>query len=170
MQKAAMRATTAAPTFFKPVLMGGDVYSDGGLIASNPTAVAIHEARQLYPNIPIEMIVSVGTGEFVNEKMSLKFGWDGVISQIVKSATDTSRTHWIVEDILGNGNTAQGADTVSKTKYYRFDPVVGTSVDFPIDGTDKNQLEKLKRITNAYMEEPEQKEKLRKIGKILRVQ
>ena len=169
MQKAAMRATTAAPTFFKPVLMGGDMYSDGGLIASNPTAVAIHEARQLYPEIPIEMIVSVGTGEFVNEKVSPKFGWDGVIAQIVKSATDTSRTHWIVEDILGNGNTAKCADTVSKTKYYRFDPVVGTSVDFPIDGTDKNQLEKLKRISKAYMEEPEQREKLKNIGKVLGV-
>lgn len=164
-----MRATTAAPTFFRPVLMGGDMYSDGGLIASNPTAVAIHEARQIYPNIPIEMIVSIGTGEFVNEKISPKFGWDGVITQIVKSATDTSRTHWIVEDILGNGNTVQGADTVSQTKYYRFDPVVGTSLDFPIDETNKNQLEKLKRITKTYMQEYEQKEKLVKIGKTLGV-
>jgi calcium-independent phospholipase A2-gamma len=47
---------------FKPVVMGGEVYCDGGIVASNPTAVAIHEARTLFPDIPIEMVVSIGTG------------------------------------------------------------------------------------------------------------
>jgi patatin-like phospholipase/acyl hydrolase len=75
LQRAALRATTAAPTYFKPVQMGADMYSDGGLIASNPAAVAIHEARTLYPDIPIEMVVSVGTGEFVSEEVKSSFGW-----------------------------------------------------------------------------------------------
>ena len=57
-----MRATTAAPTVFKPVLMGGELYCDGGIVASNPAAVAIHEARSIFPDIPIEMVVSCGTG------------------------------------------------------------------------------------------------------------
>jgi calcium-independent phospholipase A2-gamma len=47
---------------FKPVVMGGEVYCDGGIVASNPTAVAIHEVRTLFPDIPIEMVVSIGTG------------------------------------------------------------------------------------------------------------
>jgi|AntRauTorckE5430_2_1112549.scaffolds.fasta_scaffold05419_2 hypothetical protein len=55
--------------------MGDGMYSDGGLIASNPTAVAIHEARILYPDIPIELVVSVGTGEFISEKVEPSFGW-----------------------------------------------------------------------------------------------
>ena len=38
------------------------MYCDGGIVASNPAAVAVHEARALFPDIPIEMIVSVGTG------------------------------------------------------------------------------------------------------------
>ena len=62
LQRAALRATTAAPTFFKPVLMSGELYCDGGIVASNPTAVAVHEARTLFPDIPIEMVVSCGTG------------------------------------------------------------------------------------------------------------
>lgn len=119
LQRAALRATTAAPTVFKPVQMGTDMYSDGGLVASNPAAIAIHEARTLYPDIPIEMVVSVGTGEFVSKKVSLSFGWDGIISQIVKSATETAKTHWVLQDILGQKSTTNADDSVCNTKYYR---------------------------------------------------
>jgi hypothetical protein len=56
-------------------LLGTDMYSDGGLVASNPAAVAIHEARTIYPDIPIECVVSLGTGEFISEKVSPSFGW-----------------------------------------------------------------------------------------------
>ena len=62
LQRYALRASTAAPTVFKPVMMGGEMYCDGGIVASNPSAVALHEARALFPNIPIEMVVSIGTG------------------------------------------------------------------------------------------------------------
>ena len=31
-------------------------------MASNPTAVAVHEARTVYPGVPLELVVSVGTG------------------------------------------------------------------------------------------------------------
>jgi hypothetical protein len=36
---------------------------DGALMANNPTAVALHEAKNLYPNVPVELVVSLGTGE-----------------------------------------------------------------------------------------------------------
>lgn len=62
LQKAAMRATTAAPTVFKPVLMSEELFCDGGMVASNPAAIAIHEARSIFPDVPIEMVVSCGTG------------------------------------------------------------------------------------------------------------
>ena len=41
----AIRATTAAPTFFKPVQWEDGLYSDGALVANNPTAIAIQEAK-----------------------------------------------------------------------------------------------------------------------------
>jgi patatin-like phospholipase/acyl hydrolase len=50
LQRYALRATTAAPTVFKPVLMGGEMYCDGGIVASNPSAIAIHEARIVFPS------------------------------------------------------------------------------------------------------------------------
>ncbi len=67
--------------------MGPDMYSDGGIVAANPSALAIHEARTIFPDVPIEMIVSVGTGEFDSETVKPAFGWDGIVTQIVKSAT-----------------------------------------------------------------------------------
>jgi predicted acylesterase/phospholipase RssA len=119
LQRAALRATTAAPTIFKPVQLGADMYSDGGLVASNPTAIAISEARTLFPDVPIEMVVSVGTGDFVNEKVTPSFGWDGIISQIIKSATDTEKIHWVLKDILGQGTTSNPGSPVCNTKYFR---------------------------------------------------
>lgn len=168
LQRAALRATTAAPTVFKPVLMGGELYCDGGIVASNPSAVAIHEARTIFPDVPIEMVVSCGTGAFVEEKSEPRIGWDGIIGQIVNSATDGEQTHHVLEDILGQGGTAKlGKSHISKTKYYRFNPIVGTSDTFPIDGTDPMQLEELSKIATAYMQEPEQMEKLNEIVEIL---
>mmetsp|Transcript_1222 Transcript_1222/g.1732 ORF Transcript_1222/g.1732 Transcript_1222/m.1732 type:complete len:304 (+) Transcript_1222:2165-3076(+) len=168
LQRAALRATTAAPTVFKPVLMGGELYCDGGIVASNPAAVAIHEARSIFPDIPIEMVVSCGTGAFIEEKNEPRIGWDGIIGQIVNSATDGEQTHHILEDILGQGGTAQlGKSLVSNTRYYRFNPIVGTPDTFPIDGTDPVKLEELSNICTKYMQEPEQKQKLKEISEIL---
>ena len=164
LQRAALRATTAAPTFFKPVMMGGELYSDGGIVASNPAAVAIHEARTLFPDIPIEMVVSCGTGGFIEEKTPPKIGWDGIIGQIVNSATDGEQIHHILEDIMSEGGTAQlGKSSVSQTKYYRFNPIVGTGDEFPIDVTAPEKLERLAETTRAYMNKPEQQRKLKEI-------
>ena len=61
--------------------MGGELYCDGGIVASNPAAVAIHEARTVYPNVPIELVVSCGTGAFIEEKSAPRIGWDGIIGK-----------------------------------------------------------------------------------------
>lgn len=57
--------------------------------------------------------------------------------------------------------------SVSRTKYYRFNPIIGTADAFPIDGTDPIKLQELSKITSAYMNEPEQKVKLDEIVSIL---
>ena len=91
--------------------------------------------------------------------------------QIVNSATDGEQIHHILEDILGGqGATARlGRSPVSaETKYYRFNPVVGTADTFPIDGTDPIKLEELSQLTTAYMNEPEQARKLNEIVDILK--
>ena len=168
LQRYALRASTAAPTVFKPVMMGGEMYCDGGIVASNPTAIAIHEARSLFPDIPIECVVSLGTGGFIEQKSAPRIGWDGIIGQIVNSATDAEQIHHILEDILGEGGTAKlGRSKVSDTLYMRFNPVLGLPDEFPIDVTDPEKLEQIKTISREYMNEPEQQRKLKSLKDVI---
>ena len=169
LQRYALRASTAAPTFFKPVMMAGEMYCDGGIVASNPAAVAIHEARAIFPDIPIELVVSVGTGAFIEQKSAPRVGWDGILGQIVNSATDGEQIHHILEDLLGEPavlGSNKSAD--GRTRYFRFNPVIGRPDEFPIDVTDPEKLKKLQTITMEYMATPEQQEKVKQIADILK--
>jgi len=169
------------------------MYCDGGIVASNPAAVAIHEARSLFPDIPIELVVSVGTGAFIEQKSAPRVGWDGIIGQIVSAATDGEAVHHVLEvscssssrvtasiwpqkflfyfeqDVLGQSAVLGGTKSaVAKTRYFRFNPIIGLPDEFPIDVTDPVKLKRLQKITRDYMSEPEQQEKIESIGDILK--
>lgn len=87
----AIRASGAAPGYFEEYELDGIVHQDGGLMTNNPTAVAIHEAKLLWPNEPIQCVVSLGGGRFIPEpevpqsSTSLKMK----ILKVIDSATDT---------------------------------------------------------------------------------
>lgn len=167
-QKIALRATTAAPTFFKPLLSFDELYVDGGIVASNPSAVAVHEARAVYPSVPLELVVSVGTGVFNEVKVPPRVGWDGVVAQILDSATDAEQVHHILEDVFGEDKTAQHMGTkMASTKYFRFNPVIGDPNSFPIDEIDEDRLQGLCDIVDEYMAEDEQQAKLKQLGDIV---
>ncbi|CAM9166716.1 unnamed protein product [Chrysoparadoxa australica] len=146
-----IRATTAAPTFFSPVLLNDMVYSDGALMANNPGALAFHEAGRLFPGIPVECVVSVGTG-YIGEvacEGNDKVGWDGILNHLVASATETEATH----DVL--------TDLVAPHKYFRFNPLME---NMPIDEVRVEKLEGLKALGARYFEEPEIRERLRRLA------
>jgi len=167
-QKIALRATTAAPTFFKPLLSFDELYVDGGIVASNPSAVAVHEARAAYPGVPLELVVSVGTGAFTEVKVPPRVGWDGVVAQILDSATDAEGAHHILEDVFGDNKTAQHAGSkMASTKYFRFNPIIGEPNCFPIDEIDPDRLQGLCDTVDEYMAEDEQQINLKKLGDII---
>ena len=58
--------------------------------------------------------------------------------------------------------------SVSGTRYFRFNPVIGLPDEFPIDVTDPDKLAKLRQITLDYLQEPEQQQKIREIENILK--
>lgn len=168
-QKIALRATTAAPTFFKPLLSFDELYCDGGIVAANPSAVAVHEARAVYPGVPLELIVSIGTGTFTEIKVPPRVGWDGVVAQILDSATDAEGVHHILQDVFGEEKTAVGGTKMASTTYFRFNAEVGRpdSGKFGIDEIDPANLQELCSIVDDYMAEDEQKLKLKKLSNII---
>lgn len=66
-------------------------------MVNNPCAVAIHEAKQLWPNSPIQCVVSFGTGRIPfrinncieDKKEALASSWKDKFYKILDSATDT---------------------------------------------------------------------------------
>ncbi|MBV0900082.1 MAG: patatin-like phospholipase family protein [Wolbachia endosymbiont of Fragariocoptes setiger] len=80
----ALRATTAAPTYFQPKYLKVDkidrVLIDGGVFANNPAACAYASGRRLFPDDDI-VFLSIGTGrtnrsiKYANSRRLGKIGW-----------------------------------------------------------------------------------------------
>lgn len=60
------RATSAAPTFFKPIKieipLPGATFIDGGLVYNNPAELALSEAQRIWTSVKRFCLVSLGTG------------------------------------------------------------------------------------------------------------
>ena len=95
-QRVALRATTAAPTIFKPVLLRDEFYVDGGVVCSNPAGLAVHEAKMLFPDTPIELVVSLGTGKF-EEEVRLRQAKRRATSEAIREG---GAVHDVVHDIV----------------------------------------------------------------------
>ena len=116
---------------------------DGALVANNPTAIAIQEAKMLYPNVPIEVVVSIGTGTHRNQTTSSKsMGWDGLVRQLVISSTDTEDIHRMLLDFLPND------------RYLRLNPALDTR--YAIDERSREALDDMRAAASRLFTEMEE--------------
>ena len=69
----AARATSAAPTFFKPIGIEkpppGATFVDGGFLYNNPAELALSEAHRIWTTVKYFCLVSVGTGRLNSVKV-----------------------------------------------------------------------------------------------------
>lgn len=88
----AIRASAAAPGYFEEFKLGDEVHQDGGILVNNPTALAIHECKHLWPNEVLQCVVSIGSGRYEPQKLYDPATYTGLknkLLKIVDSATDT---------------------------------------------------------------------------------
>ena len=120
----AVRASTAAPGYFDDFILDNRVFQDGGILVNNPTQIAIHEAQKIWPDYPIQTVISLGLGrddKFMQDHkkvttpslLSVKQKFD----RICDSATDTELVHLTMEDLL------------KRNIYYRFNPYLKEQTD-----------------------------------------
>ncbi|XP_013875195.1 calcium-independent phospholipase A2-gamma [Austrofundulus limnaeus] len=149
----AVRATSAAPGYFQEFRLGNDLHQDGGLLMNNPTALAIHECKCLWPNTPLECVVSLGTGriETAGKNSATYTSLRTKLTNVISSATDTEEVHAMLDAFLP-------PDT-----YFRFNPFLNEDISL-----DESRLEKLNLLQAEgvrYLERNE--EKLSKVARIL---
>ncbi|XP_068257140.1 calcium-independent phospholipase A2-gamma [Nyctibius grandis] len=149
----AIRASSAAPGYFQEYVLGNDLHQDGGLLLNNPSALAVHECKCLWPNVPLQCLISLGTGRYESEgKTNVTYtSLKAKLTNVISSATDTEEVHTMLDALLP-------PDT-----YFRFNPLMNE--DIPLDESRKEKLNQLQTDGIRYLELNE--EKLRKAAKIL---
>lgn len=156
-----LRASSAAPTFFSEIRINGELHADGAIVANNPTAVALHETRCMFPGVPIELLVSLGNGVTPAQEMhppgseeeegkgKKNMGWGDVVGSIVASATSTETVHHAMQDLF------------PEDRYFRFNPV-----------TDSTQIDEISPETLAmFVKEAQEyiEQNLGKFDKVARI-
>ncbi|KAF1809400.1 FabD/lysophospholipase-like protein [Eremomyces bilateralis CBS 781.70] len=135
------RATSAAPKYFPKVDIGGRSYLDGGMVANNPSRLALKEVEQMHEQLP-KLLLSLGTGmpddyERLDQDALLHGsymirGFGDTLKAISMLVTQTEKIHDDMSDLLANPRQRPGGVHRQKTEYFRFN-VVGDAGEIPLD-------------------------------------
>ncbi|KAJ4375977.1 hypothetical protein N0V83_001257 [Neocucurbitaria cava] len=167
------RATSAAPTFFSPIVIDMIKYGDGGLMANNPTRLAIQEANELWPGRSIGCLLSLGTGEdapnqLIEQEHLPKEGWtDWIFTSLAPKPRfklevakwcvhNTTRCNKVHYDVLANLDRDR-----LRSAYFRLNtPDIGK-----IGLEEWQRMPDMINLTNDYMAPRHMKEEKSTIAK-----
>lgn len=160
----ALRATSAAPTFFEEMQFGTPkvTYLDGGVGFNNPTAEVDFAAKALWEGRSIGVVVSIGTGlqsipsvQKLASWLPFGLGTDiSLASALAGMATSTARVDNELKRMYSN----------SSTKYYRFD------VDRGLANISLEQWmreDEMVALTELYMHDARQIRLARDFGEVM---
>lgn len=138
----AARATSAASSFFKPVIIQGQSFVDGATAYNNPVEEVLEEAEQIWDarDLQFDKFLSIGTG-----RPSLKpFGKNlaEVAKTLIRISTETEKAAERFEKIAVRYKGLTGL-------YFRFNSHGLESVGLE----DKESVGVITAATNAYLNE-----------------
>jgi uncharacterized protein len=143
------RATSAAPTFFRPLHLERSredyVLVDGGVYVNNPSMAAYAEARALYPDADRIVVVSVGTGDrqdHIQYSAAKRWGLLGWATKIVPIFMDS-----VSEAVDYELKTVPGCT------YYRLQVPNLTSAAAQMDDVSPKNLANLQTTAHKYIDE-----------------
>lgn len=144
----AVRATTAAPTFFKRAYLeeskAGAAYVDGGMGCNNPIDWVLHETEELKPftGRTVASVISIGTGHpgtisIPNPSIFQRVLPLDVVKAIERIATDceskadeTERRFAKTTNVYFRFNVDQGLQGVGLGEWERLEMVEGTTQQY----------------------------------------
>ena len=112
----------------------------------------------MYPNVPVELVVSIGTGYNQQTTQSMGMGWDQLTSLIMASTTDTEDVDALLQDFL------------SPDKYFRFNPILQENIGIDVKeaGTLAELKETGKNMVRNMRNTPEGRKRLETLLSVLR--
>ena len=188
----AARATSAAPTYFPGVKLnlkdGGKVtFWDGGLLNNNPidqlwrARLDLVKDNELAPKV--SCVLSLGTswskksppsmldfldkvpllGRGVKDVIKLAWPWVSSGEQSIAFLTNTEAKHLDFARYI-NRISHRNVDPDAKTQYFRFNTPTN---DLYIDMSDYKKMDQLAEITQNWLKEPEQVQKIERVAQLL---
>jgi predicted acylesterase/phospholipase RssA len=152
----AARATTAAPTFFKRIVIGGagsaEPFVDGGMGCNNPAAIVLQEAAAAFPGRHVSCLVSIGAGhaQTISIPKPGLLHWVlplEVVNAMKRIATDCERTaHEVAKrfqetkDVYFRFNVEQGLQDVGLAHWERLDEVTTHTKQYMLSVDTEKQL------------------------------
>ncbi|KAE9568008.1 hypothetical protein CGMCC3_g15850 [Colletotrichum fructicola] len=109
-----LRCATAAPYYFTPWSIDGlGTFQDGGLVANNPSAIALQEVGSIFPEAPDpSLLVSVGTGS--SARVSEGGGWrDCFPLRLARAFLNREKNAW--QRVVAQKNVDRSGE------FFRFD-------------------------------------------------
>lgn len=144
LMREAVRATSAAPAFFKPYIRDKNKYIDGGVYANNPAMCAVADAQRHAKGKEL-LVVSLGTGVYRPEEKG-SFESYGFFQWMKKDR--------LLRAIMEGSSTAvnsQMKELLPEESYIRIQ--IQTSEDIGLDNVDPDNIERLKGYGKRCVEE-----------------
>ena len=138
----AVRASSAAPYYLDDFTLGNDRFQDGAAIANNPALIALQEARALWPDVPIDCLVSMGCGSTPVQKRERSVSaYLETGNVLIESACSVDRADAALCTLL---------PLIPGIRYFRFNPI-DMRCGMELDDIDPGNMAALEDATDEYI-------------------